>query len=104
VSADSTTQELVESVGAAVRERGGTLKLIPTPSFKDLFEASTMPDIVPLPKLDPDDVAVILHSSGQFHGSIHSACLLSYLPGSVTLPKVIKISFRCMKLFGLCLG
>jgi hypothetical protein len=104
VSPDSTTQELVEGAVAVTMARGGSLKLIPTPSFDDLYTASTTPDFFPIPKPKKEDIALLLHSSGQLERLLERKLLISYLSGSVTFPKVVRISYHTMIVWARCIG
>ncbi|KAJ6521257.1 hypothetical protein DFH09DRAFT_871257, partial [Mycena vulgaris] len=82
VSSDATTQKLVQAAVSAIP----SLKLIPTPSFDELFGGPLTPDIPPLIKPASEDIAVILHSSGD---------------GSVAFPKTIKLSYSSLMQSGL---
>ncbi|KAJ6500294.1 hypothetical protein DFH09DRAFT_944969 [Mycena vulgaris] len=82
VSPDATTQKLVQGAASAIP----SLKLIPTPSFDELFGGPLTPDIPSLIKPASEDIAVILHSSGD---------------GSVAFPKTIKLSYKSLMQSGL---
>ncbi|KAJ7139272.1 hypothetical protein C8R44DRAFT_302385 [Mycena epipterygia] len=84
VSAEATTQQLLEGVVAAITTQGGRLQLIPVPSFEHLFGVSNPPDFPPTPRPESDEVAIIMHSSG-----------------SVAFPKVIKITYHSLLQFSL---
>ncbi|KAJ7156520.1 hypothetical protein C8R43DRAFT_1125714 [Mycena crocata] len=78
VSADAAIQALALDVAATIVAEGGRLKLIPTPSFEDLYLATTLVQYVPpSPRPKSTDITLILHSSG-----------------SVSLPKPIPISYE----------
>ncbi|KAJ7618680.1 hypothetical protein FB45DRAFT_755992 [Roridomyces roridus] len=74
---DESTQKLTRAAAIGLASEGGTLTLIPAPTFEALFEPPVVGDD-PLPgvcKPREDDLAIMLHSSG-----------------STSLPKVIKIT------------
>ncbi|KAJ6576444.1 hypothetical protein DFH09DRAFT_1149378 [Mycena vulgaris] len=79
VSADATAQKQAECAVAAITTQGGILKVIPTPSFEELFSASVVPEVPPVRNLQSGETGLILHSSG-----------------SVAFPKVVKITYQIL--------
>ncbi|KAJ7508328.1 hypothetical protein B0H11DRAFT_1704324, partial [Mycena galericulata] len=84
ISADLSTQMQIDRIVAKITAQGRILKVIPAPSFEELFSGSIEPEIQHV--LDPqsDEIALILHSSG-----------------SVAFPKVISITHRILNEFAL---
>ncbi|KAJ7659561.1 hypothetical protein DFH06DRAFT_1044174 [Mycena polygramma] len=61
VSSDPSMHKLAAAAGVIL---GGDLKMIPMPTFQELFEPSHVPEILPR-RVALDDAAVIMHSSGS---------------------------------------
>ncbi|KAJ6588257.1 acetyl-CoA synthetase-like protein [Mycena capillaripes] len=82
VSADDAMQKLA---GAAVGRMSAKIKLLPVPTFEELFAPSDPPVLLPpMHKTSLDAPAVILHSSG-----------------STAFPKIITFTFRILMESGL---
>ncbi|KAJ6541378.1 hypothetical protein B0H19DRAFT_1173050 [Mycena capillaripes] len=86
VSADPPMQSLAASAHARLAEIGTHVKLMPLPTFRELFQASPgIPDTrILMKKRQLDDAAVVMHSSG-----------------STAFPKAIRLSHRIMLESGL---
>ncbi|KAJ7452161.1 hypothetical protein B0H11DRAFT_1742224 [Mycena galericulata] len=66
VSADTAMQKLVAAVAAKTAALGREIKILPMPTFEDLFTSPGLPEpLPPMQKVDLDAPAVILHSSGS---------------------------------------
>lgn len=71
VSADAAMQKLVQAAGSEILALGGEMKIIPMPTFDQLFgHFNVSESLLPMKKIGMDEPAVILHSSGNFHRSM----------------------------------
>ncbi|KAJ6598643.1 hypothetical protein B0H10DRAFT_2085224 [Mycena sp. CBHHK59/15] len=85
VSTDPAMQKLVGAAAAKLSAAGAEVNMIPIPRFEELFKASAASELLPpMRKLDLEDPAVMLHSSG-----------------STAFPKIITFTFRTLMESGL---
>ncbi|KAJ7803408.1 hypothetical protein B0H14DRAFT_2463681 [Mycena olivaceomarginata] len=66
VGADPSMQKLAGAAHSRLLDLGGDLKIMPLPTFKDIFEPSSTPQaLLPIRTAKLEDPIVIMHSSGS---------------------------------------